>query len=52
MRNTWVLGLIAFVATFASVSIAVDTKIDFESLKCLVSGAAAKEDKSSDWKDG
>jgi hypothetical protein len=52
MKNTWVLGLIAFVATFASVSIAVDTKINFESLKCLVSGAAAKEDKSSDWKDG
>ena len=53
MKNSWVLGLIAFVATFASVSIAVDTKIDFASLKCLVSGTAtAKEDKSSDWKDG
>lgn len=52
MKNSWVLGLIAFVATFATVSFAVDTKIDFASMKCLVSGAAAKEDKSSDWKDG
>ena len=52
MKNAWVFGLFAFVAAFASVSVAVDTKIDFEKLKCLISGTAAKEDKASDWKDG
>jgi YHS domain-containing protein len=44
----------AFLAAFAVVSIASDPKVSVDKLKCVVAGekAAAKEDKSSDWKDG
>ena len=52
MKNSWIAGLFAFVAAFAAVSIAADTKVDFTKLKCLMSGASAKEAQASDWKDG
>jgi YHS domain-containing protein len=53
MKNSWIVGLFAFVVAFATVSIAADSKVAVDKLKCLVAGtAAAKEDKSSDWKDG
>ena len=52
MKNTWVAGLVAFVAAFAAVSIAADTKIDLTKIKCLIAAdKAVAEDKSSDWKD-
>lgn len=51
MKNTWIAGLMAFVAAFAAVSIAADTKVDFSKLKCVVADKTAVEDKSSDWKD-
>ena len=51
MKNSWIAGLMAFVAAFAAVSIAADNKVDFSKLKCVVADKAAVEDKSSDWKD-
>lgn len=52
MKNTLLAGLVAFVAAFAAVSIAADTKIDFAKIKCLIADKSAVEDKSSEWKDG
>jgi YHS domain-containing protein len=53
MKSSWFLGLVAFFATFASVSIALEDKVDVSKLKCLMNpDSAAKEDKTSDWKDG
>ena len=53
MKNSWIVGLFAFVVAFAAVSIAADTKVAVDKLKCLLNpSAGAKEDKTSDWKDG
>ena len=52
MKNTWIAGLLAFVVAFASVSVAFENKVAVDKLKCLISGAAAKEDKSVDYKSG
>ncbi|MEQ1830043.1 MAG: hypothetical protein ABL921_29045 [Pirellula sp.] len=54
MKNSWIAGVFAFVAAFAVVSIAADPKVAVDKLKCVVAGekAAAKADKSADWKDG
>ena len=50
MKNLIVAAVAALFA-FSAVSVQAD-KIDFTKVKCLVSGAAAKEAKSSAWKDG
>jgi hypothetical protein len=50
MKNLFALAVAALFA-FAAVSAQAD-KIDFTKVKCMVSGAAAKEAKSSTWKDG
>lgn len=52
MKNSWIAGLMSFVVAFAVVSVATAEKIDISKVKCLISGAAAKEDKASEWKDG
>jgi YHS domain-containing protein len=52
MKSSWIAGLFAFVVAFASVSLAIESKVAVDKLKCIVSGAAVKEDKASDWKDG
>lgn len=52
MKNSWIVGLFAFVVAFATVSIAADSKVAVDKLKCFISGTAVKEDKTSDWKDG
>jgi hypothetical protein len=53
MKNSWIFGVVAFAIAFVSVSIAADSKIDFEKIKCLIAGEkTAKEDKSSEWKEG
>ncbi len=49
--KTFLASAFAFLVSFSAVTIAAEG-IDFEKVKCLVSGAAAKEDKASDWKDG
>ena len=39
MKNTWIAGLVAFVAAFAAVSIAADAKLDFTKMvKCMDNG--------------
>ncbi len=51
MKNV-VLGLFVSVLTFTGVAYAIE-KIDLTDIKCMVNGkGAAKEDKSSEWKDG
>ena len=50
MKNLFALAVAALFA-FAAVSAQAD-KIDFTKVKCMGSGAAAKEAKSSTWKDG
>ena len=52
MKNSWIAGLVAFAIAFTSVSVAFE-KVSIDKLKCLMNGTGqAKEDKSSDWKDG
>lgn len=51
MKSSWIAGLLAFAVAFASVSIAVDTKVDMDKMKCLILGTPAKADQTSDWKD-
>lgn len=54
MKNSWIAGLLAFVVAFTTVTIAADSKIAVDKLKCVIAGekAPAKADKTSDWKDG
>jgi hypothetical protein len=49
MKNL-IAGLFAALVSFSAVT-AYAEKIDFSKVKCLVSGAAAKEAKASDWKE-
>lgn len=49
--KTFIASAFAFVIAFSAVS-AYAEKIDIAKVKCLISGAAAKEDKASDWKGG
>ena len=50
MKNLFAAAIAALFA-FTAVNAYAD-KIDFTKVKCMVSGAAAKEAKSSAWKDG
>jgi YHS domain-containing protein len=49
--KTLIASCFAFLVTFTAVSVYAE-KIDIAKVKCLVSGAAAKEDKTSEWKEG
>jgi YHS domain-containing protein len=49
--KTLIASVFAACVAFTAVTVYAE-KIDFAKVKCLVSGAAAKEAKSSEWKDG
>jgi YHS domain-containing protein len=49
--KTFLASAFAFAIAFSAVSVYAE-KIDIAKVKCLISGAAAKEDKAADWKDG
>lgn len=49
--KTFIASAFAFLMAFSAVSVYAE-KVDISKVKCLISGAAAKEDKAADWKDG
>lgn len=49
--KTFIASAFAFLVAFSAVSVYAE-KVDISKVKCLVSGAAAKEDKSADYKGG
>jgi|LakMenE01Jun11ns_1017448.scaffolds.fasta_scaffold9849497_1 hypothetical protein len=49
--KTFIAGAFAALVAFTAVTVYAE-KIDIAKVKCLISGAAAKEDKTSEWKEG
>ncbi|MFN6127387.1 MAG: hypothetical protein ACK6DC_00785 [Planctomycetota bacterium] len=49
--KSFIASAFAFLVAFSAVSVLAD-KPDITKVKCLISGAAAKEDKAADWKGG
>ena len=49
--KTFIAAVFAFAVAFSAVSVYAE-KVDVSKVKCLISGAAAKEDKTADWKGG
>jgi hypothetical protein len=49
--KTLLASCFAFAVAFTAVSVYAE-KVDIAKVKCFISGQAAKEDKTSEWKDG